>query len=228
MKVGGQAGLLLCLAWGPCRVPRSPQPRVTGPGAREGPGVGPCAVQALCPCTSGHRVCSCVRAVAHAGSLPLVLPSAAVHVRTRLAPPVPGEPRRNARGLQPNRAPTLSAAPAGAPEGARLSADLEPAWQGGSWARRVLWAEREGPGQESCKNAGPAAREDGTPRGLVSAPAAGADPVPVASVAATQYEDPTPGGHWAARVKCCREQVPARSSQPVTPLRTNPSACFTS
>lgn len=162
MKVGGQAGLLLCLAWGPCRVPRSPQPRVTGPGAREGPGVGPCAVQALCPCTSGHRVCSCVRAVAHAGSLPLVLPSAAVHVRTRLAPPVPGEPRRNARGLQPNRAPT--------PEGARLSADLEPAWQGGSSARRVLWAEREGPGQESCKNAGPAAPEDATPRGLVSDP----------------------------------------------------------
>lgn len=51
-------------------------------------------------------------------------------------------------------------------------------------------------------------------------------PVPAASVAATQYEDPTTGGHWAARVKCCLSRCWARSSQPVTPLRTNPSACF--
>lgn len=48
-----------------------------------------------------------------------------------------------------------------------------------------------------------------TPRRATSSatPLLALTPVPAASVAATQYEDPTTGGHWAARVKCCREQV---------------------
>lgn len=201
----GQAGLVLCLAWGPSPKTRSPQPRVTGPGP------GTCAVQALsAPARQGHALPRLSRQPARPSCS-----TAAIHVRTRLVPPVPGEPRWDARSLRPKRAPTFSAAPAGAPKGA----DLEPAWQGGSSAMPGALGGVGRTRTGVLHERGPRATSSATPLLALT-------PVPAASVAATQYEDPTTGGHWAARVKCCLSRCWARSSQPVTPLRTNPSACF--
>lgn len=138
----GQAGLVLCLAWGPSPKTRSPQPRVTGPGP------GTCAVQALsAPARQGHALPRLSRPL-HAHPA-LQLRSTSEQGLCLLFRGSPGGTRA-ACGLSehPHSRPRRQGHPRA------LTSNLH--GREGARPCRVPWAEWEGPGQESCTNAGPA------------------------------------------------------------------------